>query len=82
DLDAVGNGGQRAAERVEQLELDAGLDVAALGAAIGRRRQARPATGEPVRLVGLVARASLELAFEQRVELVDLVVQPRLIDHA
>ena len=82
DLEALGNLGQRAAEAVEQLLLDAGIDAAARGLGIGGRAEAGPAAGEPVRLVGQIGLARLELAFEQGRELVDLLVDEALIDHA
>ena len=62
--------------------VDAGADVAALGPPGLRPVEAGPAALEPVGLVGQVGLGRLELAFEQLGELVDLAVDPALVDHA
>ena len=82
DRQIVGHRGERAAETVEQLLLDRGLDIAARGFGIGRLVEARPASAEPVRLVGLVILGSGEIVFQPVGELAPQLVGVAAVDHA
>ena len=60
----LGNRGQGAAQAVEQLLRHAAFHRLARGFGVGGLVQARPATGEPVGLVGLVALGRFELVLQ------------------
>ncbi len=82
NVEIVRDGGQRTAQALEQLGRDRGLDILTRRLDIGGLMQARPAPGEPVRLIGLVAFRCLEFLFEMGDELIRGLLEEILVDHA
>ena len=82
DRQPFGNRGQRAAQAVEQLLLDPGGHVAARGFRIGRLVEARPASGKPVGLIGLVALGRIEFLLKHLGKAHFGFTGPVGIDHA